>query len=754
MGKLNPWFHLPAKTKIRVLQIGITVIIGIILVFVVNPVDKQPAFHSDLEQIRVVMDNNYPPFTFLDINGNPQGILVDQWRLWEEKTGIEVQISTMDWGTALSEMEAGKYDVIDTIFFNEERAKLYSFSAPYSDIDVPIYFRNNISGLTDAASLKGFPVGVKARDNAIFYLKSQGIDQFIEFESYEAIIQAARDKKILVFVVDQPPAEYFISKYGIQNKFNSSSPLYTGQFHRAVKRGDQKMLSTVENGFKLISSSEFNEIETKWYGTRINIPQYSKYIFFGAVAICFFAMALLIYNRQLQRKVTERTSELNSLIGAMKDMVVVTDQNGICLDTPANATQLIPNPSPDLPGKSILKLIPAPSGEFVLNLIQKVIENQTVESSDFSVATMDRINWFSCVVSPLDKNHTLLVIRDITQWKDTQEALLESEQRFHIMFENHDVCMLLISPKNGRIVDTNHAAAEFYGYPIDQMRLMNIYQIDQLPYETIHQEFQKVFSEEQSKFIRIHKLANGELRAVEIHASPVKINNEDLIYIIILDISERKKAEEAVLDKTRELSDAYEATLEGWSNALELRERETAGHSKRVVELTLAICRELQISEEELIHIQRGALLHDIGKMGIPDNILLKPGSLSPDEWVVMRQHPLYAFQLLSKIPFLTPALDIPYYHHERWNGSGYPEGRKGEEIPLAARVFAIVDVWDALISNRPYRPAWTEEAAMNYILDNSGVLFEPGIVEIFQRIVKQSSVFNIYSNISEYSQK
>jgi PAS domain S-box-containing protein len=754
MGIIAPLSHLPVKKYNRLLQIGISVIIGLILLFVFKPSTDQIAFQSDMKSIRVVMDNNYPPYTFLDENGKPQGILVDQWKLWEEKTGIKVYLTTMDWGKALAEMEAGNFDVVDTIFFNEERAKLYSFSAPYADIDVPIYFRNNISGLTDAASLKGFQVGVKAKDNAIYYLKSQGIDKFIEFESYEAIIQAARNKEILVFVVDQPPAEYFISKYGIQNEYNSSAPLYTGQFHRGVKLGDQKMLSTVENGFKLISSSEYNDIETKWYGTRINIPQYSRYIVFGAAVICLIALALLVYNRQLQRKITERTSELNTLFSAMKDMVVVTDQNGICLDRPTNATQLVPDQSPDLVGKSILELIPEPSGVFVLSLIQKVIKSQTVESSDFSVTTIGKINWFSCVVSPLDKTHILLVVRDITEWKDTQEALLESEQRFHIMFENHDVSMVLVSSQNGRLVDTNQAAADFYGFPIERLRLMNIFQFIQLPLEAVNKELRRAATEEQSKFIQIHKLANGELRTVEIHTSPVKINNEDLLFCIIFDISDRRKAEDAVLDKTLELSDAYEATLEGWSNALELRERETAGHSKRVVELTLAICRELQIPEEELIHIQRGALLHDIGKMGIPDNILLKPGPLTPDEWVVMRQHPLYAHQLLSKIPFLAPALDIPYCHHERWDGSGYPQGLRGEEIPLAARVFAIVDVWDALISNRPYRPAWTEEAAMKYLLDNSGVLFDQGIVEIFERIFNQPSAFHFYSNISEFLQK
>ena len=157
----------------------------------------------------------------------------------------------------------------------------------------------------------------------------------------------------------------------------------------------------------------------------------------------------------------------------------------------------------------------------------------------------------------------------------------------------------------------------------------------------------------------------------------------------------------------QELERSYDATLEGWSDALELRERETAGHSQRVVELTLAIARAMGLPETQLIHIRRGALLHDIGKMGIPDSILLKPGPLTDDEWRTMRHHTIYAHKLLNGIAYLQPALDIPYYHHERWDGQGYPNKLAGDSIPIAARIFAVVDVWDALTSNRPYRLAW-----------------------------------------------
>lgn len=186
--------------------------------------------------------------------------------------------------------------------------------------------------------------------------------------------------------------------------------------------------------------------------------------------------------------------------------------------------------------------------------------------------------------------------------------------------------------------------------------------------------------------------------------------------------------------KNIEMALAYDSTLEGWSRALDLRDHETEGHTRRVVLLTERLARAIDMGESELVHIRRGALLHDIGKMGVPDSILLKPGPLTPEEWQIMRQHPQYAYEMLSPIAFLRPALDIPYCHHEKWDGSGYPRRLKGEQIPLSARVFAVADVWDALCSDRPYRPAWKEEKAVEYIIQESAKHFDPVVVDTFIR--------------------
>jgi putative nucleotidyltransferase with HDIG domain/PAS domain S-box-containing protein len=199
--------------------------------------------------------------------------------------------------------------------------------------------------------------------------------------------------------------------------------------------------------------------------------------------------------------------------------------------------------------------------------------------------------------------------------------------------------------------------------------------------------------------------------------------------------------EKRVRARTHELADAYDVTLEGWAKALELRDKETEGHSRRVTETTLAVARTMGLEEDDLIQIRRGALLHDIGKMGIPDQILRKAGELTNEERSIVLKHPEIAYDLLKGIPFLEQALEIPYCHHEKWDGTGYPRGLKERSIPLSARIFAIVDVWDALTSDRPYRAACTREDAIQYLVGQAGKHFDPRVVNIFLYLVERGEI-------------
>jgi HD-GYP domain-containing protein (c-di-GMP phosphodiesterase class II) len=212
--------------------------------------------------------------------------------------------------------------------------------------------------------------------------------------------------------------------------------------------------------------------------------------------------------------------------------------------------------------------------------------------------------------------------------------------------------------------------------------------------------------------------------------------NAGFLYIALANIQaaffRTRRAEKEVTELNEDLIAAYDTTLEGWAKALELKDKETEGHSRRVTGMTIQLAQKFGFSNDEIRQIYYGALLHDIGKMGIPDEILNKPGPLSREEWLLVQQHPITAFHLLKPIDYLEKAVEIPYCHHEKWNGTGYPNRLQGEEIPVAARIFAVVDVWDALTSDRPYRKAWPQEKVMAYIKKEAGQHFDPHIVKVF----------------------
>ena len=262
------------------------------------------------KSIRVVMDDSYPPYAFKNEQGQLQGIIVDQWRLWEKKTGIRVDITGTDWAEAQRRMLAGEFDVIDTIFRNEKREGNYDFTKPYAQLDVPLFFHEEISGIRGPEDLKGFLVAVKSGDNSIDILKKRGVTNITEYPSYEKLIEAARDGKVKVFTVDRPPALYFLNRMGIQSRFRETAPLYSGEFHRAVLKGRSDLLATVEKGFAVITPAEYLAIEKNWMGTPISASPYFRYVGYTAAVIAVLVAGLLTWLGLLKRAVSIKTQEL------------------------------------------------------------------------------------------------------------------------------------------------------------------------------------------------------------------------------------------------------------------------------------------------------------------------------------------------------------------------------------------------------------------------------------------------------------
>ncbi|MBE7432568.1 MAG: PAS domain S-box protein [Anaerolineales bacterium] len=321
-----------------------------------------------------------------------------------------------------------------------------------------------------------------------------------------------------------------------------------------------------------------------------------------------------------------------------------------------------------------------------------------------------------------------------------QNALTESEAQFRLLAENA-TDMIARLTTIGELFYVSPACKTILGYLPNELKGMKIFD---LIHEEDHASIRELFEQnpgdspytvafrarhKKGTFVWLETSARAILDPVTKRAVEIQSASRD--------ITERKHAEEALQSAHNQLSEAYERTIEGWVRALDLRDRETEGHTQRVTEITLKVARQLGFSEEELSHIRRGALLHDMGKIAIPDEILQKPGPLNEAEWETMRRHPIYAYEMLSPIEYLRPALEIPFYHHERWNGSGYPHGLSGKKIPLSARLFAIVDVWDALRSDRPYRKKLPRDQVIDYLRENSNLLFDPELVDLFLRFVE-----------------
>ena len=317
-----------------------------------------------------------------------------------------------------------------------------------------------------------------------------------------------------------------------------------------------------------------------------------------------------------------------------------------------------------------------------------------------------------------------VILRDIMERKQAELALQEREQRLRDLvnaapFGAH--IYKLDSDRRIVFIEANHAADLILG--VDHQQFVGK-TIDEVFPATAGCDLSVMLQRVVSQNITFHNeqftYSNGENSGVfEVHVVPIGSNR---ITVFFRD--------------TTELSCAYNVALEGWSRTMDLRDEETEGHAQRVTAMAVRLADAMGLSEDEILHIRRGALLHDIGKMGVPDHILLKPGKLTDEEQMVMRKHPEYAHQILSPVAFLRSALDIPYCHHEKWDGTGYPRGLKGNQIPLAARIFAVVDVWDALRFDRPYRKAWPDEQVRAHIQTQAGTHFDAQVVQVFLSLI------------------
>lgn len=421
---------------------------------------------SSYKSIRVVMDNNYPPYAFRNETGQMQGILIDQWQEWEKETGVNVEIIGLPWDQALAGMREGKFDVIDTIFLTEERTKAFDFTDPYAQINVNIFFPESLSGLADAPSLRGFRVAVKSGDANVDYLLSQGVTDLVYYESYESIIRAVSNKEEAVFVIDEPPALYFLQKYNIQNGYNHSPALYGGAFHRAVKKGDSELLSLVNMGFAQISRSMYQKIDDRWLGLSYNqdLERVFTYFGFSAAATMAVIFSLIIFNRSLRVRVAQRTSELQSVLTDLKSSemrfrdaidfmpipISIADEKGNILTVNKKFTDTYGYSQADIPTVSEWMKHAYPDErrrETILEQwnrdVSKALHDKTTTPlREYEVTGKDgQAHNTEILMHPIN-NLWVASFVEITEHKRNVKAIRESEKRFRTLFEDSPIPLL------------------------------------------------------------------------------------------------------------------------------------------------------------------------------------------------------------------------------------------------------------------------------------------------------------------------
>jgi putative nucleotidyltransferase with HDIG domain len=481
---------------------------------------------------------------------------------------------------------------------------------------------------------------------------------------------------------------------------------------------------------------------------------------------------------------TEQT--LEAVLQTFTDTNLVLTPDGTILDYRSNTSTLpylLPGP---VHNKRITDIFPANLAKQLEHALRTVEQTGNVVSLEYVLPISSHEYWFDARLIPLSGSRIMLIARDITECRETKIKMERQVQQLSIL-RSIDLAIasgldlnLLLSMLLDRVMALMHVDAAtvlllnpktnllefaagkgFHSNILQYTRLKlgegcagrvalkrEMINISDLRKDRMEFDRSPLFVQE--NFITywgVPLLAKGRVLGVleMFHRAPLK-PDKDLQNFLVMVAGQAAIAIDSAMmfselqRSNAELSLAYDATIEGLSRALDLRDKETKEHTFRVTNITVKLATRLGIKQSDLIHIRRGAILHDIGKVAIPDQILFKPGPLVEEEWEIMRRHPDIAVELLSAVSYLEPALEIPHWHHEKWNGTGYPDGLRQEDIPFSARLFALADVYDALISNRPYRSAWSKWEAIEYIEGQSGIHFDPKIVPEFLDLVNASN--------------
>ena len=544
--------------------------------------------------LRVVGDDNYPPYLFRDAEGRQQGYLVDLWQLWSQRTGRPVQLTATHWAEAQRMIADGRADVIDMIYETPARMPLYEFSRPYAELPVAIYSHSSISGISGTSTLRGFQVGVQAGDACIERLQAAGIETRVEYRNYETLIDAARRQEIKVFCLDENPASFYLYRAGVQNEFRKAFELYRGEFHRAVRKGEFATLEQVEIGMQAISPQEYEALKQKWLGSPVALPGYGRYLGWGILILFAGGVLLLSWNLMLRRRVAARTHSLNraldelraahletskarenlaATLQAIPDILFEMDGEGHYLEVFASEEGLLAVPREKLIGYQLSDVLPAEAAEIALLAISGAMEKGCDYGRIIRLDIAGKFHWFELSVTrkPVvegEEKRVLVLSRDVTQRREAEQALAEAreaalvaerDRRFRALFDAAPVALL--HARGDVIESVNRRFVEIFGYEAEDIGSIEHWWCAAYPDPAYRQWVQQTWAAVLERAAKEDGLVESQEYRVtgkDARERSMLIGGqmtEDGLIVTFVDISAQKAAENALV-QAKEMADS------------------------------------------------------------------------------------------------------------------------------------------------------------------------------------------------------
>ncbi len=640
--------------------------------------------------ITLAPDPSFAPIESFDDNGNYVGLVADYFSLIEKNIGINIDVIHLNsWNDVLDQAKKRNIDGITAAQITPERSEYLLFTSPIVDIPNVIITQKDWTKPLTLKDMAGWTIAITRGYALEEYIKANYplitiYPQNSDLEALEAVSFDQADATVVNLAI----ASNLINEHGITNLRIAGDSGKNNPLSIAVRSDDPVLQRIMEKGLKSISDEQKRDIYKKWIGLENFSFTFQNQLltvtFWVLAALAILVFTSIFWNASLQAQVNLKTSALNRELADRKVAEERLNQQ-LANVSALRAVGVAINASMDLP-LTLNILLDQVSSKLKLDACDVLLFNPYTRTLDYAA----------------DRGFRTPFIRGTSLPRGDSFAWQAVQTRRTILIDNMET-----------------EPGQLYGSPFQEsegfISYIGIPLISKGIVKGVLEVFQRNISTHDQPWMDFLESMVGQ--------AAIALDNGSLF----------QDLQRANLDLTL----AYDATIEGWARALELRDGATEGHSQRVTQMTIDLSIQLGVLDSDLVHIRRGALLHDIGKMGIPDDILRKAGPLTAEEWVIMRKHPFFAKEMLKNISYLQPALEIPFSHHEKWDGSGYPQGLSGLRIPLAARIFAVIDVWDALSSDRPYRGPWSEEDVFKYIRDNSGSHFDPKVVSKFLLMMK-----------------